>query len=147
MQKLVPPILFLLCLVVMFILNSIFPIDYWLKSPLNLLGILPIMIGFLSLFTTLNQYRKIRTEINTFKQPNKLITNGFFKYSRNPIYLGFTLVLLDAATLFGNVAAIIPVVFFFLLSNFWYIPFEEKNLEKFFGDSYLTYKSHVRRWI
>ena len=147
MQKLVPPILFLLCLVVMFILNSIFPIDYWLKSPLNLLGILPIMIGFLSLFTTLNQYRKIRTEINTFKQPNKLITNGFFKYSRNPIYLGFTLVLLGAATLFGNVAAIIPVVFFFLLSNFWYIPFEEKNLEKFFGDSYLTYKSHVRRWI
>ena len=147
MQKLVPPILFLLCLVVMIILNSIYPIDYWLKSPLNLLGILPIMIGFLSLFTTLNQYRKIRTEINTFKQPNKLITNGLFKYSRNPIYLGFTLVLLGAATLFGNVAAIIPVIFFFLLSNFWYIPFEEKNLEKFFGHSYLVYKKDVRRWI
>ena len=147
MQKLVPPILFLLCLVVMFILNSLYPIDYWLKSPLNLLGILPIMIGFLSLFTTLNQYRKIRTEINTFKQPNKLITNGLFKYSRNPIYLGFTLVLLGAATLFGNVAAIIPVIFFFLLSNFWYIPFEEKNLEKFFGHSYLVYKKDERRWI
>jgi protein-S-isoprenylcysteine O-methyltransferase Ste14 len=55
--------------------------------------------------------------------------------------------LLGFAALFGTwVSFIFPLVFL-MVANFWYIPVEEKNMAKVFGDDYLTYRSKVRRWI
>ena len=147
MHKLVPPFLFLFSVIGMFVLSRFYPIQEWVKTPYNLLGIVPFSLGLFILISTLTRYRKTKTEINTFKKPKKLITNGFFQYSRNPIYLGFTLILLGIALLLGNVAALIPVACFFLAANFWYVPFEEKNMEIVFGKNYLFYKKKVRRWI
>lgn len=147
MHKFVPPILFLFCAIAMFILSHFYPIQDWLTPPYNLMGVVPFCLGWLMLISTLSRYRKTKTEIHTFKKPIKLITDGFFQYTRNPIYLGFTLILLGIALFLGNVGAFIPVACFFLTANFWYIPFEEKNLEIVFGKDYLFYKRRVRRWI
>ncbi len=147
MHKLVPPFLFLFCILGMFLLNRFYPIQGLLPEPYHLLGIIPLGLGLLMLFSTLKKYRKVRTQIHTFKKPKKFITDGFFRYSRNPIYLGFTLSLMGIALLFGNVTPLLPVAFFFLIANFWYIPFEEKNMELVFGDNYLSYKKKVRRWL
>jgi len=92
-------------------------------------------------------FRKMKTQIHTFKKPKKLITNGLFQYTRNPIYLGFSLFLLGIAILLGSVSSFIPVIGFFLVANFWYIPFEEKNMKMVFGQSYLFYCRGVRRWL
>ena len=93
------------------------------------------------------RFRKAKTQIHTFKVPKKLVTTGLFQYSRNPIYLGFTIVLLGIALLYGSLSTLIPVLLFFLIANFWYIPFEEKNMKKVFGQSYLFYRRRVRRWL
>ena len=92
------------------------------------------------------KFKQIATEINTFKQPNHLVDDGLFRYSRNPIYLGFTLSLFGLALLTANLAAF-DVVFFFLVVHFWYIPFEERIMEKEFGSDYINYKKQVRRWL
>ena len=93
------------------------------------------------------RFRSVKTEIHTFKKPKKLITDGLFQYTRNPIYLGFTIALLGIAILLGRATTFIPALAFFLITNFWYIPFEEKNMVAIFGQDYLFYKRKIRRWI
>lgn len=84
---------------------------------------------------------------NTFKKPRKFVDSGLFSISRNPIYLGFTIALIGVAVLIGNLVSLIGVFIFFFITNSWYIPYEEENMEKEFGNDYKIYKSKVRRWI
>ena len=147
MQKLIPPFLFLLCLITMFFLDRFYPMHNWLASPYNFIGIASLLIGMLMVVSIGKRFRKVKTQIHTFKKPKKLVTDGLFQYSRNPIYLGFTIALLGVAFLFGSLTTLIPVLFFFLVANFWYIPFEEKNMQMVFGQSYSFYCRKVRRWL
>lgn len=93
------------------------------------------------------KFKKEATEINTFKSPKKLVSTGLFHYSRNPIYLGFTLALGGLAIVLGNYAALDGLIAFFIAAHLWYIPYEEEAMEKEFGEAYLDYKSKVRRWL
>ena len=147
MKIIIPPFLFLFCVIAMVYLSYFYPIQHWIKFPLNLIGILFLGIGFFMVTTIGKRFRRVKTEIHTFKKPKKLVTNGLFQYTRNPIYLGFTMALLGIAILLGSATAFIPVLVFFLITNFWYIPFEEKNMVAIFGQDYLFYKRKVRRWI
>ena len=147
MQKLIPPFLFLLCVIAMFFLDRFYPMQIWLASPYNFIGIIPLLLGISMVISTGKRFRKVKTQIHTFKKPKKLVTDGLFQYSRNPIYLGFSIALLGIVFLFGSLSALIPMLLFFLVANFWYIPFEEKNMEMVFGQSYRFYKRKVRRWL
>ncbi len=147
MQKLIPPFLFLLCVIAIFFLDRFYPIQKWLMRPYNLIGIMPLLLGMFMVISIGKRFRKVKTQIHTFKKPKKLVTDGLFQYSRNPIYLGFTMALLGVAFLLGSLTALIPVLFFFLVANFWYIPFEEKNMRMVFGQSYSFYSRKVRRWL
>lgn len=81
------------------------------------------------------------------RQASALVTYGIYRYTRNPMYLGMTLIQLAFFIYLGNVAALIPIVFFVLyISRFQIIP-EERALESLFNDEYNTYRSTVRRWI
>lgn len=147
MQKIIPPLLFLVCAISMVGLNYFAPIQQWIPTPYNLIGIALLVLGLFIVTSISKRFRKIKTQIHTFKKPNKLVTDGLFQFSRNPIYLGFTTALLGIALLLGSAAAFIPALFFFLMANCWYIPFEEKNMETIFGQDYRFYKRKVRRWL
>ncbi len=92
-------------------------------------------------------FKQQQTEINTFKQPKKLVTTGLFRYSRNPIYLGFSIALFGVAIVLGNFIAFDGFFAFIIAANLWYIPFEENEMEKQFGQDYLAYKKKVGRWL
>lgn len=117
------------------------------SHPLELHGFLFVFWGLSDGGTGLRKFNALATEIHTFKRPKKLVTEGLFRYSRNPIYLGFTLALLGAATVLGNGVAYTSAGLFFFTAHFWYIPFEEKNMAAEFGTAYLEYKKKVRRWV
>ncbi|MCE7998492.1 MAG: isoprenylcysteine carboxylmethyltransferase family protein [Rhodobiaceae bacterium] len=145
MQKIIPPILVAICILMMVALHIIFPITSIVDQPL-----LAGAVGLTGLFFILSSARlfsKIDTEIHTFQKPRKLVTSGLFRFSRNPIYLGFFLLLLGVAIGLGSLAPFLMVTLFFVAANFWYIPFEEKNMEETFGSDYLEYKKRTRRWI
>ena len=76
-----------------------------------------------------------------------MVTEGPFRFSRNPMYLGMLLIILGAAVKAGFAEGFAFAFVFFLVANFWYIPFEEKNMEDMFGDTFEDYKKTVRRWI
>ena len=93
------------------------------------------------------RFDKINTEIHTFKKPRRLVTDGVFKISRNPIYLGFAISLLGVWILLGSLLPIVGCLLFILVANYWYIPFEERAMKETFGAKYENYTSTVRRWI
>lgn len=92
-------------------------------------------------------FKKLRTNINTFKEPDILVTDGLFRISRNPMYLGFLVTLAGTWFVLGSASPLIALAGFWFLTNYWYIPVEEQAMLKKFGDTYIKYKSTVRRWI
>lgn len=147
MKKVIPPVLFLLCVLLIIGLKLLLPEQTILKPPFSYVGIV-LTIGGLAITNQMkNLFDEVKTEIHTFKKPRQLVKKGLYKFSRNPIYLGFTLSLIGVWVLTGNLIGLFGVLIFFLISNFWYIPYEERRLEKEFGEEYKLYKSKVRRWI
>lgn len=81
------------------------------------------------------------------QETRMLITEGPYRYSRNPMYLGIVMCLSGIALSIGSLAAWFSPVVFFVFMNVVYIPFEEKNLAALFGGAYDAYCARVRRWI
>jgi protein-S-isoprenylcysteine O-methyltransferase Ste14 len=75
-----------------------------------------------------------------------LVTNGPYRYRRNPIYLADALILLGVAELTKNAWFVAAAIAFVLLVTWLAIVPEERHLEKRFGQAYLDYKAKTRRW-
>lgn len=77
----------------------------------------------------------------------RLVTDGPFRYRRNPIYMGDVLILLGLAQLTLNIwFAILAPVFALAVYRLAILP-EERHLEERFGQAYLDYKERTRRWF
>ena len=76
-----------------------------------------------------------------------LATSGPYAYTRNPLYLGSTLVYLGLSVAAGSLWAIILLVPLLWVINVGVVAREERYLERKFGNAYRTYKARVRRWV
>ena len=87
------------------------------------------------------------TNIPTHLPATALVTDGLYRFSRNPIYLGLTLVYLGLALGLASLASavLLPAVLFAM--QYGVIHREERYLEAKFGEAYRRYKSTVRRWL
>lgn len=96
MQKLLPPYCFMLCLItelaLHFGLQNAVP-QTQIPLPWKLSGIVVLFLGIALLATGSQRFTRVRTNFHTFMDPNELVTSGPFRVTRNPMYLGFTLIL------------------------------------------------------
>ena len=132
----------------MCILNTYYPIKKILIYPWNLLGIIFILNGILIIFTSIFQLKKAKTTISPTELAltSSLVTSGIFQYTRNPIYLGFLVILFGISFILENLSPwIIPFVFYIYITIFQIKP-EEKFLYSKFGELYSEYKKKVPRW-
>lgn len=141
MQRLIPPILFLICL-----LHWLWPLRRVFPAPYNLLGLVPVLLGFASGLAGALRFRAARTNILPFKEADRLVTDGPFRYSRNPMYLGLALVLTGSWVLMGSLTPVICVLVFVVVADRWYIRFEERMLQRKFGPEFDAYRARTRRW-
>ena len=144
---LVPPLLLILSIIGMIGLNRFGPQTYWLDAPLDNIGYVIIALGVLIPVWAARIFRKRETNIIPYRDPDKIVTEGPFKVSRNPMYLGMLLVLVGVAIKLGTLESFVFVLLFFAVANWWYIPFEEERMSEIFGDQFDTYKKNVRRWL
>lgn len=88
-----------------------------------------------------------RTTISPFKQPQRLLEQGPFRFSRNPIYLGDTLIYGGIGLLLGSLWPwlLLPLLIFCMRRGV--IDYEEALLSRLFGDRYRAYQARVRRWL
>jgi protein-S-isoprenylcysteine O-methyltransferase Ste14 len=78
---------------------------------------------------------------------SSLVVAGIYRVTRNPMYLGFLLILLGWAAWLSNVLALLPLAGFVIYMNVFQIRPEERALEALFGPEFEAYKKQVRRWI
>ena len=125
MKKILPTNLLLISLIAMLGLSVFFPIKQFLFLPASLLGLLPLAAGLVITVQGSNKFEQVGTNIKTFADPDVLVTDGLYRFSRNPMYLGFVLILLGVAMLFGKASPFIAVIAYLLICDRWYIKFEE----------------------
>jgi len=142
-----PPTYLIILLVIFIGLHYLFPIKKIIFSPYNYLGWILIIIGvFLNCWID-SIFKRKGTTIKSYDRPSELIISGAFKISRHPIYLGMLVILLGAAIVLGSLITFVFPVIFIIIIEVLFIPTEEKNMEKEFGNRYTDYKKRVRRWI
>ena len=147
MRLFVPLTLVVICLAAMVLLGQYCPVINLLHAPWTYLGAVPLLPGlFFCGAGALRLVRK-RTTLEPFDEPARMVTNGVFRYSRNPIYLGYAMVLAGVWVLMGALSAGLPVLVFIAVTDRLYIRFEEKMLARKFGQEYEDYRRKTRRWI
>ena len=144
--KLNPPHYFLLAIVAMLALDFL-PADPLLSQPWLWIGALIIFFGASCTVQAALRFRKAETNLVPFSESTALVTHGLFAYTRNPMYLGMVIALAGVATLFNERWPWLVLPVFAAVIQFRFIRLEEKLMEETFGETYLTYKSRVRRWL
>jgi protein-S-isoprenylcysteine O-methyltransferase Ste14 len=76
-----------------------------------------------------------------------LVTEGVYRFSRHPIYLGLAMILLSWGIYLANLLSILLVIAFVVYINHFQIQPEERMLQKLFGICFERYKQQVRRWL
>jgi protein-S-isoprenylcysteine O-methyltransferase Ste14 len=148
MEKTTIPDLFGIFMIAQILLHYFLPLNKIIIYPYTLLGIPLIVFGlYLNWIWVAIKFRKEKTTIDPNVIPTKFVTEGPFKFTRNPTYLGMVLTLFGISILTGSISTFIVPIIFWALVNRGVIPLEEKNMEKKFGKKYLNYKKKVRRWI
>lgn len=94
-------------------------------------------------------FRAAKTTINPAQidRASRVVTGGIYRFSRNPMYVGLTALLVGWAVFLAvPLTAIGPIAFALFMHRFQILP-EERVLAAKFGRDYLEYKQRVRRWI
>lgn len=87
------------------------------------------------------------TNVNPYKPVTAFVSEGPYRFTRNPLYLGLTLMYGGIAALFNALWAVTLLPLVLGVMQRGVIEHEERYLEHKFGDEYLRYKARVRRWI
>jgi protein-S-isoprenylcysteine O-methyltransferase Ste14 len=107
------------------------------------------LIGTLACLASVVSFRRAKTTVNPVKPDftSSLVVSGIYQYTRNPMYLGFLLILLGWAAFLSNGLALLVLPAFVLWMNHFQISPEERVLASIFADEYATYHATVRRWL
>jgi len=121
------------------------------NSSLNLFQCAAIIMFASGLFILLSCIFRFASEGRGTLSPadptKKLVINGLYKYSRNPMYIGVILMLIAEAVFFLSNSLWFYLTIVFIAFNLFILLHEEPRLRKDFGQEYLEYCKKVRRWI
>lgn len=142
-----PPLIYLLFLGAAWLLNALWP----LAVPRNLWShyfgwglidaglLLMLWAGLLMLWR--------RTTVNPYGKPRRLLEEGPFRVSRNPIYLADSLIYCGIALLWGSLWPWLLLPAVIISMQHGVIVHEERLLAELFGEDYRAYCRRVRRWL
>ncbi len=146
-HEVIPPVYFFATLVLMIALHSFFPVKTVNFPYFTLTGVLLVSFGFAFVLWSAFLFEKAGTPIRPFQESARLVKEGMYRVTRNPMYLGLSIILIGISFLLGTVSPFIPIPFFIFLIHNLFIIQEEILLEEQFGDEYIQYKLSVRRWL
>ena len=92
-------------------------------------------------------FRHAKTPIDPYTPSEAIVTDGPYRLTRNPAYLGMTLTYAGIAIVSNSPWALVPLPVAIALIDRGVIAREERYLERKFGTPYVEYKRRVRRWI
>ena len=141
-----PPFVFLAAILLGIALNRAWPLPF-LPATLWWLGPVVIFCALLLFVLALREFRMAGTSVRGTERTKAIVRTGPYRFSRNPIYLSFILLLLGLSVWLNDLwllITLVPAVGFIAAVV---IPREERFLERNFHDPYSSYKAAVRRWL
>jgi protein-S-isoprenylcysteine O-methyltransferase Ste14 len=144
------PWVFILVYLVGVAVQRIVPIVIPLPEPawiIRVAGFALVGVGIAVAVSALGIFRKTNTTTVPHETPSTLVISGPYRFTRNPMYVGLTLIYIgvDGTRLEIWPAIVLPLLLAYI--NFVVIPVEEKNLRGVFGDDYQKYGEKVGRWL
>ena len=146
-RKIIPPVYLMMTLALMWLVNRYFPIYRAIDTPVAYSGVIPVLFGITMAAISAGMFKKAGTGIEPFDEATSLVTTGFYRFTRNPMYMGMFLMLLGVAVLMGSIGVLLPFALFVLVIRNNFVLGEERFMEAAFGQLYLDYKAGVRRWL
>jgi protein-S-isoprenylcysteine O-methyltransferase Ste14 len=145
-----PPIIYLLAVAIGLVLHLAYPLPWlpgraadWAQVFGALLGLAALAIDLI----TVSNFRHFQTTVLPHRAASKLITTGPFAWSRNPIYVANTLLILAAGLYFGKLWLVLLAPLAAFTTQKLAIEREELHLAELFGAEWRAYAAKVRRWI
>ena len=106
-----------------------------------------VLVSLPLAMATLRVLSRAHTSVDPMKPTTALVTEGAFRYSRNPIYVALTLLYVGVALLINALWILLLVVPALVVLRYGVIAREEAYLTRKFGDAYRQYTAQVRRWL
>ncbi len=146
-NKIPPPIVTLFFGLCIYLSRPYFP--EFNNSVLNSLSIIAFVVGIFVFAAAVGSFKKQKTTVNpiSIENASSLVVSGIFKYSRNPMYLGMSFVLLGLAFKFNVIGGLLFTGIFMLFITIFQIKPEEVAMEKLFDQEWEDYTKNVRRWL
>ena len=142
-----PPLLFVIPILVSLVLEWLVTTSFVHGAFRWTLGVLFFLAGIALNVGGFITQKRAGTDPIPFNPSTRIVSHGLYRFSRNPMYIGFALWTLAAAILINSVWMLLAVPIGLVLVNQLVVRREERYLERKFGDEYLSYKRRVRRWI
>lgn len=144
-----PPLIFLAFLAAATVLEAVVPLPVLAAHALvrYLAGAALAACGFVMIGMGTRRFLAAGTNIPPSLPTTALVVEGIYERTRNPLYLGTTVVYMGLSVAAGSLWAIVLVVPLLWVINVGVVAREERYLERKFGDTYRAYKARVRRWV
>jgi protein-S-isoprenylcysteine O-methyltransferase Ste14 len=145
-----PPLLFLGALAAGLLADrwvmpiDLVPVRWWMRQ---CIGGLLILLGMGAVVDCARRFRRAGTNVEHGRPTTAIVDSGLYRYSRNPIYLGLSIIHLGVAVADNNAWLPILLVPVLAVLRFGVVAREEAYLERRFGPQYVAYKARVRRWL
>ena len=146
----VPPAVLVMIAALLMWVGAVYLPEFSFRFPFqSVLGWVIGLLGFVGCFLGFLEFRRSKTTLNPTKPgtSSSLVQSGIYRHTRNPMYLGFLLMLVAWAIVVGNGISFLVLPAFVIYLNRFQIQPEERALTSIFGDEFTAYRAAVRRWI
>jgi protein-S-isoprenylcysteine O-methyltransferase Ste14 len=142
-----PPLVYGAAIVTGLLVELGWPLSFLPSVVAALLGSFLVVIAVVLFSYSIRIFRAAGTPVRGNKPTSVIVRTGPYRFSRNPIYLAFSIFQLGIASCVNSLWLIATLLGAVALMAWVVIPREERYLERRFGADYLAYKRSVRRWL
>jgi protein-S-isoprenylcysteine O-methyltransferase Ste14 len=144
--KIPPPLIAVSVVGLAWLLDRFIPLPLFSASHWLIGGLIIVCAVGIALIAVIAFFRA-KTHVEPWKPSSTIIQSGLYRFSRNPIYLTFLIILAGIALVLNSIWVLLGMPLLVWLLRMLVISREERYLEDKFGDEYRQYKNQVRRWI
>jgi protein-S-isoprenylcysteine O-methyltransferase Ste14 len=142
-----PPVIFFGIEAIGLLIHWLFPVHFLPQGITWFVGLPLILIGLFIGFTALSAMRRAHTPVDPYEPSTAVVSDGPYRFTRNPIYVSFVVIYLGIASLFNALWPLVLLPVAIIVIDRFVIVREERYLQGKFGEAYIRYKATVRRWL
>ncbi len=145
--KIPPPLIYAGLLVSGMLLNLVWPVKLLPTTIALIMGGVIALLSFTLRSSAFRALRRSQTSVNPYRPTTAIVTQGPYRFTRNPIYLSLAVLYAGLAVMANALWSLLLLLAVMLIIHYAVILPEERYLEQKFGEEYRSYKAKVRRWL